>query len=64
VYPEWYRLVSQFNVSGVQVHDARLVAVMRVHQISHILTFNTADFARYSPEGMTAVEPRSVFTKL
>ncbi len=62
VYLEWYRLVSQFDVSGVQVHDARLIAVMRVHQVSHILTFNTADFVRYSPEGITAVEPRSLFT--
>lgn len=52
VYPEWYRLVSQFDVSGVQVHDARLVAVMRIHQIAHVLTFNTADFVRYSPEGI------------
>ncbi|MBD2036478.1 type II toxin-antitoxin system VapC family toxin [Leptolyngbya sp. FACHB-321] len=64
VYPEWYRLVSQFDVSGVQVHDARLVAVMRIHQIAHILTFNAADFVRYSPVGITAVEPRSICTTL
>jgi hypothetical protein len=45
------------EVSGVQVHDARLAAVMRVHGVTHILTFNPGDFARY---GVTAVAPQDV----
>lgn len=60
IYPEWRRLVVDFDVSGVQVHDARLVAVMLVHNITHILTFNTSDFIRYAPEGIVAVDPNSV----
>jgi predicted nucleic acid-binding protein len=60
VYAEWRRLVLVYNVSGVQVHDAHLVAVMLFCGLSHILTFNTADFARYAPEGVVAVDPATV----
>jgi predicted nucleic acid-binding protein len=47
VYAEWKRLVVAYAVTGVQVHDARLVAAMNVHGVERILTFNGADFARY-----------------
>jgi len=60
VYPEWRRLVITFGVSGVQVHDARLVAAMNVNNITHILTFNTTDFTRYASEGIVAVDPTTV----
>jgi predicted nucleic acid-binding protein len=30
VYPQWRQLVVAFGVSGVQVHNARLVAAMRL----------------------------------
>lgn len=60
VYQEWRRLVVQFGVSGVQVHDARLVASMKVNAISHILTLNSADFKRYNTEGIVAVEPGAI----
>lgn len=60
VYQEWRRLVIMFSVSGVQVHDARLVASMKVHAISHILTLNLEDFKRYTPEGIVAVAPETV----
>jgi hypothetical protein len=36
------------GVSGVQVHDARLVAAMHVYGVKHILTSNGKDFARYT----------------
>jgi predicted nucleic acid-binding protein len=52
VYGEWRRLVSTQGVSGVKVHDARLVAIMNVHGVRRLLTFNTADFARYDIEGI------------
>ena len=58
VYPEWRRLVIEFGVSGVQVHDARLVALMSVHQITHILTLNAGDFARY--RATTVVAPDQI----
>jgi predicted nucleic acid-binding protein len=32
-YREWRRIVVLDGVSGIQVHDARLVAVMHVHAI-------------------------------
>ena len=31
LYAEWRWLVVSFKVSGVQVHDARLVATMKTH---------------------------------
>lgn len=43
----WERLVTDYQVSGKNTHDARLVAVMVVHGIESILTFNMQDFARY-----------------
>ena len=60
VYQEWRRLVVNFSVSGVQVHDARLVASMKVNGISTILTLNVVDFQRYLSEGITAVAPGTV----
>lgn len=58
VYNEWRRLLVDYNVSGVQVHDARLVAAMRVHGVRQILTFNARDFARYP--GIDATHPRQL----
>lgn len=58
VYPEWRRLVVQYSVAGVQVHDTRIVAVMNVHGITHVLTLNGADFSRYA--GITFVAPDQV----
>ncbi|MDM9379724.1 type II toxin-antitoxin system VapC family toxin [Chlorogloeopsis sp. ULAP01] len=60
IYPEWRRLVVKYSVSGVQVHDARLVASMKVNSVTHILTFNTIDFTRYVAEGIMAVDPSTV----
>jgi|SRR5271163_3272021 len=58
VYHEWRRIVVQNNVSGVQVHDARLAAIMYVHGVSHILTLNVADFSRF--QGLTVIHPDNV----
>ena len=60
VHQEWRKLVVRFGVSGVQVHDARIVAAMLVHQITHILTFNISDFTRYSSIGIIAVDPKTL----
>jgi predicted nucleic acid-binding protein len=56
IHTEWRRLVIAHAVSGVQVHDARLVAVMQVYAIPRLLTLNGTDFRRY-PE-ITVVHPR------
>jgi predicted nucleic acid-binding protein len=47
IYSTWKGLVVTHRVLGTQVYDARLVAAMLVHGISHILTFNVADFSCY-----------------
>lgn len=47
IHSAWRHILVDYGVSGVQVHDARLVAAMRVHGVGKILTFNTGDFARY-----------------
>jgi predicted nucleic acid-binding protein len=46
-YSVWKQLVVSHGVMGVQVHDARLVAWMQAHGVTHLLTLNPADFARY-----------------
>ena len=58
ILPQWEQLGVKHQVLGKQVHDARLVAAMNVHNITHLLTFNTNDFKRY--EGITVVNPSSV----
>lgn len=58
IYNEWRRLVVNYNVMGVNVHDARLVASMLVHGLTHVLTFNIRDFARYTE--ITAINPTEV----
>ena len=60
VYPEWRRLVVTYNVSGVQVHDAHLIARMKANNVTHILTFNISDFTRYAVEGIVVVDPLTV----
>ncbi len=58
VHEEWRKLLVTHSVSGVQVHDARLVAAMKMHGVKCILTFNDKDFVRYID--IEAVHPRSV----
>lgn len=57
VFPAWRKLVLQHRVSGIKVHDARIVAAMSVHQVPKILTFDLDDFKRY--ENITVVHPNS-----
>jgi predicted nucleic acid-binding protein len=58
VHARWRRLVVAHAVSGVQVHDARLVAWMQAHALTKVLSFNAGDFRRYP--GISAVHPRDV----
>ena len=62
IYPTWENLAHTVGVSGKQVHDARLVAAMHVHGVSHLLTFNGGDFARFQSvgPGIVVVDPGSV----
>ena len=58
VYQEWRRLVVVHAVSGVQVHDARIAAIMLTHGIGALLTLNGRDFARFT--GVSIIHPREV----
>jgi predicted nucleic acid-binding protein len=58
VHQEWRRMLVEYGISGVQVHDARLVATMRVHGVDRILTLNTRDFVRF--RDIEAVTPAEV----
>ena len=60
IYSQWRRLVVTYRVSGVQVHDARLVAVMKANGASHILTLNVKDFTRYANEGIVPIDPNTI----
>lgn len=57
-YRAWRQLLTACNIQGVAVHDARLVAMMQTARISHILTLNVRDFARYAP--LAALTPQDV----
>lgn len=57
LFSEWHRLVVQYRVMGKQAHDARLVAIMNEHSVTHILTFNVNNFRAY---GLTVVSPDDV----
>jgi predicted nucleic acid-binding protein len=61
IFSEWERIVLQYEVSGKQAHDARLVAAMRVHNLIHLLTFNTADFKRFT--SIISVNPQTILTQ-
>ncbi len=58
IFAAWRQLVTAHQVTGKSAHDARLAAAMVVHAITHILTFNIADFARYPM--VTALDPAAV----
>jgi predicted nucleic acid-binding protein len=47
-YAAWKTLVITNRVSGAQVHDARLAAIMKTNGIQKIVTFNVADLMRFS----------------
>jgi predicted nucleic acid-binding protein len=58
IFGQWRKLVVASGVKGKQAHDARLAATMKQHAITHLLTFNVADFSRYL--FLKAVSPEAV----
>ncbi|MGI9056256.1 MAG: type II toxin-antitoxin system VapC family toxin [Pyrinomonadaceae bacterium] len=58
VYKNWRELVVKHSVSGIQVHDAKIVAAMKAHNIENLLTFSAKDFKRYAD--IKAFEPKDV----
>ncbi len=60
LFATWKQLVAKYQVQGKPAHDARIVAAMMNHGISHLLTFNVTDFQRYS--NITVISPAEVLS--
>ena len=60
VFEEWLRIVTERKVVGKKLHDARIAALLNIHGITHILTFNSGDFKNY---GVTAVSPDEILAR-
>ena len=48
IFSHWRDLVAGNDVKGKNAHDARLVAAMQRHGLSHLLSFNKPDFVRFT----------------
>ncbi len=51
----WLDLVRRHEVKGKRAHDAKLVALLEAHRATHLLTFNTGDFASFP--NVVALDP-------
>ena len=58
ILPHWLTLVKAYDIKGKKAHDARLVAAMQAHGVTHLLTFNTDDFRGYP--NLTLLHPNDV----
>lgn len=58
IFPHWFNLVTSYQLQGKRVHDARLVAVMLAHGVTHLLTFNPDDFR--SINEIVVVHPQAI----
>lgn len=61
IYGHWQRLVTEHEVRGKAAHDARLVAAMLRHGVTHILTFDADDFRRFP--AITVIDPDDIFAE-
>ncbi len=59
-YRKWRSLVLDLQVTGVAVHHARIAASMMDAKITQLLTYNGADFRRYTD--LTVLDPATVAT--
>jgi predicted nucleic acid-binding protein len=53
-----FDLVDAHGLSGKRIHDANIVAVMKAHLVSTILTSNTSDFATF--QEISAISPGDI----
>lgn len=54
-YQIWKNLLNAYALTGVSVHDARLVSVTLAHGVAEVLTLNERDFRRYA--GISVLTP-------
>lgn len=57
-YQIWKNLLNAYALTGVSVHDARLVSVMLAHGVTEVLTLNERAFRRYA--GISVLTPDSM----
>lgn len=57
-YEIWKDLPTTYSLTGVSVHDARLVSVMLAHGVTDVLTLNERDFRRYA--GISVLTPDKI----
>ena len=60
ILPRWQELVTKYDVKGKPAHDARLVAAMIRHGLTHLLTFNVRDFIRFTE--ISAIHPDAIIS--
>lgn len=58
-HQEWRSLIHSHQVKGVEVHDTRIIALMKVYQIDNLLTLNVRDFNRFG-NLVTVFSPQQV----
>jgi predicted nucleic acid-binding protein len=63
ILEEWLRIVETYSIVAVHGHDARLAAAMKVHRITHLLTFNTSDFKLSHPAEITVLSPSDILAR-
>jgi predicted nucleic acid-binding protein len=61
LFAEWRAIVDAFACHGKVAHDARYVAAMRTLGVTRLLTFNHADFTRFSD--FEALDPAALIGK-
>jgi predicted nucleic acid-binding protein len=60
IFTNWLQLVTDNDIKGKRTHDIRLLAVMKAHNITHLLTFNPRDFIQL-PD-LTIIQPQDILT--
>ncbi|ACK73669.1 conserved hypothetical protein [Gloeothece citriformis PCC 7424] len=58
IFTHWFQLVKDYDIKGKRTHDIRLLAVMKSHALTHLLTFNPHDFIKI-PE-IIIVHPQDI----
>jgi predicted nucleic acid-binding protein len=58
VLEAWQRIVVTHEILGKQTHDAHLVALMQVHSVQSVLTFNVSHFTRFP--NITVLNPAQI----
>jgi predicted nucleic acid-binding protein len=60
IFVVWRELARTHDAKGKSAHDTRLVAAMNRHGLTHVLTFNSTDFRRYSEIKVLDARPQTL----